>query len=1171
MGSGNRHRPKLSSTLSRLVASVLAAMLSLAGLVAIGPAAYAATPGISISSLLNGSAISDDAVVNPGDTLTLRVRYDESLDASQPVEIGLDGAVTLDESTLEVPAGNTAIEKIEHVDGTLLITFNDTEQWDVHQGIYDLNFVFDEVEHTGSETIQWTVNGEPTTLEVIVRNPGDEEGNVSNSVNKSIGGASLDQYVSVDDGSVVVSEDILNEKLNYTLSVNTDSETERSEFTITDELSDYLSYNGDFSAELSTWDETGWNKTTEDFDFSPEISGNSFTTTIDVPSPSELKVTYTASVSQNGLVELQAALQEAYDALDGEPGSYQIGLENTANFGGEESHTNVNIGGRITAPEPPGTPNLGQAFWKSVDQTDINIETDDNGELVEPVDLTYTFKADLSQWDADEERENPEDWTLDQNVVIHDKLPEQAQWNTDADGFIAAGDFELTQATDFEGTVADFAADSYVSQYAVVGQELFINIGRDQDTNVSIDVRALVTSIEGIHPWTNQQGWDYYEIRNDAAFSYRDGDPFQESVITRLIDRGDTSEGVNDPNTFSKTADTDGIAYVDQGEPLTVDYQFVVQGVDVTKSSIVDQRDPNIFDFTDEDVLAEIQDNISGEYQWWRPMGPEHFDVSVDDNGDLVIQLSETGIEFVGTDVDNHLVVNVPLTTTPFDRKQTVTIENHATLHGEDEEELYWSETTSEVSSYGDEAEVRKTIRDSANQQWTQNLRVDVADGELVQDEYVYNLAFIPHGNYHGVSIVPVVDELPEEVEFLGFVADDDVDNRQNADAGPVDIGGNLEAIYDTDTHSVTVQTQDGEVLEQDENISANVLVRVVDFEEDTPVINIFGNSSATYTPSDGYPLAIHKVDSEDDDVVINDPDSRFNILDEDDNIVVEDAFVSDGQLRVLDDDGDITGLVVSEPGTYFVEEVVAPAGYELSSDRIQVVVNEDGSSEQVEFPNVPTEVGLFSVVKLFDDADDLLSEDDRAGLEFTVEYTYEDADGEQVTDSLIVGGDGESVDSPELPAGSQVSLSEVELPEVEGLQWGTPEFSQETVEVAAGETVEVELTNVVSPEDPTDPADPEDPTDPVDPVDPEDSEDPEDSDDPESPTEPADPEKSEEPQGPEDSDDTTGSEDGTSDDQDDKLALTGTNLAILLGAVGLALLLAGGGLYARNRKSNEA
>ena len=95
MGSGKQHTRKLTSTLSRFVASVLAAMLSLAGLVAIGPAAYAATPGISVSSLLNGKAIPDDPVVEPGDKLTLRVQYDDSLDASQPLEIELNGAVTL--------------------------------------------------------------------------------------------------------------------------------------------------------------------------------------------------------------------------------------------------------------------------------------------------------------------------------------------------------------------------------------------------------------------------------------------------------------------------------------------------------------------------------------------------------------------------------------------------------------------------------------------------------------------------------------------------------------------------------------------------------------------------------------------------------------------------------------------------------------------------------------------------------------------------------------------------------------------------------------------------------------------------------------------------------------------------------------------------------------------
>src|SRR5699024_12730465 len=102
---------------------------------------------------------------------------------------------------------------------------------------------------------------------------------------------------------------------------------------------------------------------------------------------------------------------------------------------------------------------------------------------------------------------------------------------------------------------------------------------------------------------------------------------------------------------------------------------------------------------------------------------------------------------FVGDDVDNRLEVNVPLTTTTFDRKQTVTIDNHATLYGEDDEKLYWAETTSEARSYGNEAELRKALRDSANEERTQNLRVEVEDGALVEDDDVYNLAVIPHAN----------------------------------------------------------------------------------------------------------------------------------------------------------------------------------------------------------------------------------------------------------------------------------------------------------------------------------------------------------------------------------------------------------------------------------------
>src|SRR5699024_12630720 len=103
VGSGKQHTRKLTSTLSRFVASVLDSMLSLAGLVAIDPAAYAATPGISVSSLLNGKAIPDDARVEPCDKLTLRVQYDDSLDSSEPPETELQWAVPLGESVLEDP------------------------------------------------------------------------------------------------------------------------------------------------------------------------------------------------------------------------------------------------------------------------------------------------------------------------------------------------------------------------------------------------------------------------------------------------------------------------------------------------------------------------------------------------------------------------------------------------------------------------------------------------------------------------------------------------------------------------------------------------------------------------------------------------------------------------------------------------------------------------------------------------------------------------------------------------------------------------------------------------------------------------------------------------------------------------------------------------------------
>src|SRR5690625_7483062 len=121
--------PRIASAFSRFVASILAAILSVAGLVALGPAEVATPAGISTTPLHNGSPLANDAVVEPGDTFTIRVQYDRNVDASEPVLIGLPEGLNFDESSLEVPSSNTAIDGIARDGNQLAISFNDTSEW----------------------------------------------------------------------------------------------------------------------------------------------------------------------------------------------------------------------------------------------------------------------------------------------------------------------------------------------------------------------------------------------------------------------------------------------------------------------------------------------------------------------------------------------------------------------------------------------------------------------------------------------------------------------------------------------------------------------------------------------------------------------------------------------------------------------------------------------------------------------------------------------------------------------------------------------------------------------------------------------------------------------------------------------------------------------------------
>src|SRR5699024_8422234 len=91
-------------------------------------------------------------------------------------------------------------------------------------------------------------------------------------------------------------------------------------------------------------------------------------------------------------------------------------------------------------------------------------------------------------------------------------------------------------------------------------------------------------------------------------------------------------------------------------------------------------------------------------------------------------------------------------------------------------------------------------------------------DGNFIDNPFVYQIDFIAHGKYgtgSGTHPTTQVDELPDGVEFLGFIGCDvpgtpgfDAAVKQQ-DTSTQILGGNLEATYDataSDNGTVTVQ-----------------------------------------------------------------------------------------------------------------------------------------------------------------------------------------------------------------------------------------------------------------------------------------------------------------------------------------------------------------------------
>ncbi|MBN9612785.1 MAG: VaFE repeat-containing surface-anchored protein, partial [Actinobacteria bacterium] len=270
---------------------------------------------------------------------------------------------------------------------------------------------------------------------------------------------------------------------------------------------------------------------------------------------------------------------------------------------------------------------------------------------------------------------------------------------------------------------------------------------------------------------------------------------------------------------------------------------------------MVDHVDRTIFDLGEQ--LSRV--TVSSSYAGISLQAGTDFSTVLESRG-LAFALTPAGLQKVDTAGAGDWLVLLTLQTFPLQAQQTLQITNTATLYGKDDVPTYWTvDADREITSYGDEAEVRKELFDAQGNHgegaWVTELPVGTdASGKLSQDVFVYRVEIIPHGNYTDVPLVSVEDVLPAGVDFLGFIGADDVaknDLGSIASTADVDISqGNFVASYLDGT--VTIAQQDGTVIPANAantRIPLYFAVKVKDPKSQERIVNQIGGASATIIP----------------------------------------------------------------------------------------------------------------------------------------------------------------------------------------------------------------------------------------------------------------------------------------------------------------------------------
>ena len=126
--------------------------------------------------------------------------------------------------------------------------------------------------------------------------------------------------------------------------------------------------------------------------------------------------------------------------------------------------------------------------------------------------------------------------------------------------------------------------------------------------------------------------------------------------------------------------------------------------------------------------------------------------------------------------------------------------------------------------------------------------------------------------------------------------------------------------------------------------------------------------------------------------------------------------------------------------------------------------VLEGGKLTEIVLTNTANvQLGGFSAVKSLEGSQGALALVP-TDTEFVLDYSYPAGPGFPAgSGSLTIGADGTAVDSPALPVGAVVTVSEQVPGEIAGIEWGTPVISPATFSVEKDTRVEVKVTNPVT------------------------------------------------------------------------------------------------------------